>query len=253
LWTSAAPFTAISDAHPDGQLKVIRNRTSIDPQALILLNEAKNVFSRQLPQMGSDYIARLVFDYHAETVLLLHDGVVNVAICSRVFAEERFIEIVFLAVDSELQGIGYGRLIMNYLKTVIQVSLLHDLLTYADNDAIGFFRKLGFNDKAINMNPQRWIKRIKDYERVTLMHCRIWPEIDYMNLDLFLGRTIEFVQRKVGCRVVQPLFPPDDSWIPFPGAPRFQNRPLAEILVAIERGKRAEEAALVEGYRDRRR
>jgi histone acetyltransferase len=89
--------------------------------------------------MGSDCITRLVFDFHALTVMLFHNSEIKRALCCRIFTEELFIEIVFLAVDFSFQP---GRLFMNYLKAIIQTQELFDILTCADNEAVGFFRKL---------------------------------------------------------------------------------------------------------------
>ncbi len=52
------------------------------------------------------------------------------------------------------------------------------LLTYADNFAIGYFKKQGFS-KEIRMPPERWKGFIKDYDGGTLMECFIHPKIDF--------------------------------------------------------------------------
>jgi histone acetyltransferase len=181
LWTAPVPFKLFASPNSAMQMKVVRNHQRVDPQLLILLNNSKNIFSSQLPNMGADYIARLVFDFHAETVMMLYSGVVKGAICSRIFPEERFIEIAFCAVDSTLQSRGCGRLLMNFLKYVIQYSEIYNMLACADNEAVIYFKKLGFNDKAITIDPKRWVGRIKDYDKVTLVHSKIYPEVDYMH------------------------------------------------------------------------
>jgi histone acetyltransferase len=215
------------------------------------LNDAKNIFSNQLPNMGGEYISRLVFDFHALTVMILHDGRVTSGVCARVFpsAEESFIEIVFMAVLSIHQMCGYGRLVMNSLKTFIQGQELYDLLTCADNDAVGFFRKQGFNDKAIHMDPNRWVGRIKDYDKITLMHCHIWPEVDYLHFQRTLDEEIRFAESHLGKRFHQGLFDLADIWLPFPQAPTYLNIPLPEVMRLTDVGDpRPEDQRLIAEY-----
>jgi hypothetical protein len=53
----------------------------------------------------------------------LQDETVNIAICSLIFAEERFTEIVFLAVGFKLQSVGHGTLVMNDLNVPCETVL----------------------------------------------------------------------------------------------------------------------------------
>lgn len=55
-------------------------------------------------------------------------------------------------------------------------------MTYADNLAIEFFKKQGFNLKGFMPEP-RWKGYIKDYSGSTPMQCQIHPHIDYVNLS----------------------------------------------------------------------
>jgi histone acetyltransferase len=150
--------------------------------------------------------------------MVIHNGLVVGAISSRIFPEQKFIEIVFCAVDSNLQARGYGRLVMAFLKSVIQAKGLYDILTCADNDAVGYFKKQGFTEKEIRMEPERWIGYIKDYDWVTLVHCPIHPEIDYLGFnERVLGRQLEWLEQKSGIRVVGieiPEFDPDLPGLP---------------------------------------
>lgn len=60
----------------------------------------------------------------------------------RPFEECRFAEIVFCAIASNEQVKGYGSLLMNHLKSYIRTHTNIDhFLTYADNYAIGYFKK----------------------------------------------------------------------------------------------------------------
>lgn len=181
--------------------------------------------------MGSEYITRLVFDLEAETVVLLHKGKPMGGICGRIFQKEMFMEIAFCAVSTTLQMSGYGKLSMNYLKTVLQADELYDILTCADNAAVQYFQKQGFNDKVIDMDPNRWKRRIKDYEKVTLVHCKLYPDVDYMQFTKTIDEQIKFLEEKIGNRRFQPLFPDDSYWLPFEQSPTFLNKHMEEIVM----------------------
>jgi histone acetyltransferase len=72
------------------------------------------------------------------------DGQPIAGIAFREFKEQHFIEIVFLVVDVLEQVQGYGALMMNHLKQyAIGIGSTH-ILTYADDRALGYFRKQGF-------------------------------------------------------------------------------------------------------------
>jgi histone acetyltransferase len=43
------------------------------------------------------------------------------------------------------------------------------------------------------MDPQRWVGRIKDYDKIALMHCHIYPEIDCMNFQNAVDRQTGFL------------------------------------------------------------
>lgn len=95
--------------------QVIRNDQQ--RESLKMLIDLKNIFSRQLPKMPKEYIVKLVFDRnHESMVILKEDGKVIGGICFRVFAQERFAEIAFLAITSNEQVRGYGTRLMNKLK-----------------------------------------------------------------------------------------------------------------------------------------
>lgn len=59
----------------------------------------------------------MVFDRnHESMVIVKDDGKVIGGICFRVFEQERFAEIAFLAITSNEQVRGYGTRLMNKLK-----------------------------------------------------------------------------------------------------------------------------------------
>lgn len=61
--------------------------------------------------------------------------------CFRPFFANKFAEIVFLAVTSSEQVKGYGTRLMNHLKEFVRHRGIEYFLTYADNFALGYFRK----------------------------------------------------------------------------------------------------------------
>ncbi|XP_035424350.1 histone acetyltransferase KAT2A isoform X1 [Cygnus atratus] len=108
---------------------------------LMWLVGLQNVFSHQLPRMPKEYITRLVFDPKHKTLALIKDGRVIGGICFRMFPTQGFTEIVFCAVTSNEQVKGYGTHLMNHLKEYhIKHNILY-FLTYADEYAIGYFKK----------------------------------------------------------------------------------------------------------------
>ncbi|XP_071224784.1 histone acetyltransferase KAT2B isoform X4 [Salvelinus alpinus] len=125
------------------EFHVIGNSLNQKPNKRILmwLVGLQNVFSHQLPRMPKEYITRLVFDPKHKTLSLIKDGRVIGGICFRMFPSQGFTEIVFCAVTSNEQVKGYGTHLMNHLK---EYHIKHDILnflTYADEYAIGYFKK----------------------------------------------------------------------------------------------------------------
>eukprot|EP01054_Gregarina_sp_Poly1_P003737 Gregarina_sp_Poly_1__3736@NODE_2105_length_2679_cov_58_514931_g681_i2_p1_GENE_NODE_2105_length_2679_cov_58_514931_g681_i2NODE_2105_length_2679_cov_58_514931_g681_i2_p1_ORF_typecomplete_len589_score64_66Bromodomain/PF00439_25/4_1e27Acetyltransf_1/PF00583_25/1_5e03Acetyltransf_1/PF00583_25/1_3e10Acetyltransf_10/PF13673_7/6_9e02Acetyltransf_10/PF13673_7/5_3e10Acetyltransf_7/PF13508_7/2_7e06Acetyltransf_9/PF13527_7/0_00041Acetyltransf_4/PF13420_7/1_4e03Acetyltransf_4/PF13420_7/0_02GNAT_acetyltran/PF len=152
-----------------------------EPDHMTKLLTLKSIFSRQLPKMPREYIARLTFDRQHYSFCLLKCGRVIGGVCFRPFFTKRFAEIVFLAVTSTEQVKGYGTRLMNHLKDFVRSRGIEYFLTYADNFALGYFRKQGFCQR-ISMPKERWTGYIKDYDGGTLMECYISPTIDYLNL-----------------------------------------------------------------------
>lgn len=219
LQTKPTAFLHPQDLYPDAQIKYVKNRFNVHSQTLMHLCDGMHLFSRQLPNMGTPYISRLVYDIQAFSVFLLHGGRVSGGICSRLFSKEEFIEIVFCAVDSTYQTRGYGRLVMNYLKLYLQNIEIYDLLTCADNEAVTYFRKQGFNKHEILINPSRWVGCIKDYDGITLVHCKIRPDIDYLHFPVSLRKQQIIFEQKTGVILTanqqNPLYTMDTSQKPY--------------------------------------
>ena len=151
-------------------------------QALMWLLMARNVFHRELTKMPEDYITRLVFNENHITVILMRNGVVCGGITFRPFMDLDFAEIAFCVVLQQRQILGYGGYLMARVKTYLQAIGLHNILTYADNTAIGYFMRQGFT-REINFDPQIWRRCIKDYTGATLIHCEIRSDVDYMRIN----------------------------------------------------------------------
>ena len=105
--------------------------------------------------------------------------------CYRPNLENKFVEIAFLAISSLEQVKGFGTRLMNKLKDHCKKEGIRYFLTYADNNAIGYFKKQGFH-KNIKMPREQFREYIKDYDGGTLMEAEIDSKIDYSNLSEIL-------------------------------------------------------------------
>eukprot|EP00501_MAST-03F_sp_TOSAG23-6_P000149 GSMAST32.ASY1.ANO1.152.1 assembled CDS len=169
--------------------KVISNDNT--DENMINLVILKNIFSKQLPKMPPQYIIRLVFDHRHQSIVLFkkydngEPAKVVGGICFRVYEEQKFAEIAFCAITASEQVQGYGTLVMNQLKEHVKVRGLTNFLTYADNYAIGYFKKQGFSKK-LSMEKSH-------YDGGTLMECFIHPRIDYNNIATMIAQQRKFV------------------------------------------------------------
>ena len=207
----SAREAAALEAEEKGEItyEVITNDSSIE--ALERLCTLKNIFAAQLPkvragcpppdlsdgaarpQMPKEYIVRLVFDRRHEALVILRNGTdILGGIAYRPFLERQFAEIAFCdrggvgrrgndaatasvgAITASEQVRGFGTRLMNHLKNrAVERGILY-FLTYADNHAIGYFQKQGF-DKTISMPKAHYLGYIKDYDGGTLMECYVHP------------------------------------------------------------------------------
>nr|POF17094.1 histone acetyltransferase gcn5 [Quercus suber] len=180
------------------------------PRSMIIMTGLKCIFQKQLPKMPKDYIARLVYDRthmsiaivkrppsgsHAEASGL--PGEVVGGITYRPFKGRQFAEIVFCAISSDQQVKGYGAHLMSHLKDFVKATsdVMH-FLTYADNYAIGYFKKQGFT-KEITLDKPKWMGYIKDYEGGTIMQCSMLPKIRYLESGRLLLKQKAAVHAKI--------------------------------------------------------
>ncbi|CAF1591731.1 unnamed protein product [Rotaria sp. Silwood1] len=140
-----------------------------------------NVFSRALPKMPQNYIARTVLDPRHQSLIIVFASKVIGGICFRMFPHRNFSEIVFCAVSEYQQVRGYGTHLMNHLKDYHIRLNITNLLTYADGFAVGYFKKQGFSS-TITLNEQVYTGYIKDYDGATLMQCSLYTQVTYTRL-----------------------------------------------------------------------
>jgi histone acetyltransferase len=132
--------------------------------------------------MPKEYIARLVFDKsHCSMAVVKQPYTVLGGITFRPFVSGEFAEIVFCAIDTSCQVQGYGSRLMSHVKDYVRTAYnCKYFLTYADNYAIGYFKKQGFTTD-ITLDRAIWMGYIKDYEGGTIMQCTMIEKVKYLD------------------------------------------------------------------------
>ncbi|KAB8304770.1 hypothetical protein EYC80_004119 [Monilinia laxa] len=187
----------IEEREGEIEFRVVNNDDT--PQSTVILSGLKGIFQKQLPKMPKEYIARLVYDRNHLSIALVKASPLEVigGITYRPFDERKFAEIVFCAISSDQQVKGYGAHLMCHLKDYVKASsnVMH-FLTYADNYAIGYFKKQGFT-KEITLEKSLWMGYIKDYEGGTIMQCTMLPRVRYLETGRMLLKQKEAVHAKI--------------------------------------------------------
>lgn len=180
------------------EFHIIGNSTNrqISKNDYIWLNSIQNVISHQLPRMPKEYITRLVFDPKHRSLALIKNNKPIGGITFRMFPTQGFTEIVFLAITSNEQVKGYGTHLMNHLKDYHIKYNIHHFLTYADEFAIGYFKKQAFSPE-ITLKQEAYLGYIKDYEGATLMECKLTPGIAHTQVTSVLHIQREIVRRLI--------------------------------------------------------
>jgi len=196
------------------------------------LLRAKLLFQKMLPKMPREYILKQVFDIKHCTLSINCEGKLIGAVCYRPAFQRHLIEIVFFAIDSSYHIHGYGTFLFNCLKEVCKAqycqfkkigeeyktkNVSYDsldvfdltlkeeseiysrreslyLLTYADNSAIGFFKKQGFS---LRPRSTEWVGYIKDYDGGTLMEGKIHKEIQYLKTGVLIKKIVDHIFEKM--------------------------------------------------------
>lgn len=204
------------------EFRVVNNDNT--RENLIVLTGLKNIFQKQLPKMPREYISRLVYDRsHLSMAVVRKPLTVVGGITYRPFNNRGFAEIVFCAISSTEQVRGYGAHLMNHLKDYVRAtSPIMYFLTYADNYAIGYFKKQGFT-KEITLDKSIWMGYIKDYEGGTLMQCAMLPStLRYLDLGKILLLQKASIEKKIKFR--------SQSHVVRPGLQMFKNPNNKETL-----------------------
>lgn len=207
--------SAIEEREDKIEFRVVNNDNT--KENMIVLTGLKNIFQKQLPKMPRVYILRLVYDRsHLSMAVVRKPLTVVGGITYRPFNNRGFAEIVFCAISSTEQVRGYGAHLMNHLKDYVRAtSPIKYFLTYADNYAIGYFKKQGFT-KEITLDRLIWTGYIKDYEGGTLMQCTMLPSrLRYLDLGKILLLQKAAIEKKIKSR--------SQSHVVRPGIRLFKN------------------------------
>ncbi|RHZ49984.1 hypothetical protein Glove_508g43 [Diversispora epigaea] len=183
---------------------------------LVLLTGLKNLIKIQLPNMPPEYITRLVYDKRHYSLTIVKGGnrVVG-GITYRLFPDNQLAEIVFCVVSSTEQAKGYGSHLMNHLKDHLKDKEgIKHLMTYADNHAMGFFKKNGFTTD-ITLDRSLWMSFIKDYDEATIMQCTMIEKVQYLRLHEILAKQRMAIRVKIAER--------RKNTLPYPGLQIFKN------------------------------
>ena len=106
---------------------------------------------------------------------------------------------------------GYGTRLMNHLKEHVKGMGIKYFLTYADNFAVGYFRKQGFSTR-ISMPREKWFGYIKDYDGGTLMECYLSPKINYLKLTEMLAEQKKCIWMAINKIRPQKVYPGLNFW-----------------------------------------
>ena len=85
---------------------------------------------------------------------------------------------------------------MNYLKDYHVKNNIVNFLTFADEFAIGYFKKQGFSTQ-ISMPKASYHGYIKEYEGATLMGCQLNPRIHYVEFSSVLKKQKEVLKKLI--------------------------------------------------------
>jgi histone acetyltransferase len=184
--TTTTSTSTTTQQQPSLRFNIILNDGK--DESFISLINLKEILARQLPKMPREYITRYVFDkQHINIICVANEMEIVGGVCFRPFPEQRFAEIAFLAVSSANQVQKVGSKLMIHLKEYARKQGLTHFLTYADNYALGYFKKQGFSS-VVTLPKERWQGYIKDYDGGTLMECFIHPQINMHEMDHLIKR-----------------------------------------------------------------
>ncbi|XP_074641574.1 uncharacterized protein LOC141899273 isoform X2 [Tubulanus polymorphus] len=126
--------------------------------------------------------------------------------------QERVIHLTLIAVRKRFQGWGIGKYLLQQVKDPMVVGQYDAVVVHADNSAIEFFQKYGFNDDMVLNN--KWTEFAEQFTNCTLMcflpqfhsHSLLGKttnELDLASMDKELkkwrDKTLEAYQAQVSC------------------------------------------------------
>lgn len=141
-----------------------------------LLQLVVDIVIQQLPNMPIEYVDALICDQslNFQTLILndnnnkrdKHIG----CVVYRLFKSCNFAEIAFCCILTKYQGKGYGSHLMNGFLSKLKQFKIRYAICYADNDAIGYFEKQGFEMGGIEkMKREIWYNQIYHYNGGQIM------------------------------------------------------------------------------------
>ena len=212
------------------EFSLVQNDRS--PESMVQLLHLRNLFSKALVKMPRDYLVRMIFDRrHLTYTMYREDGSIIGGLCFRPFTDRGFAEVVFLAIASGDQVRGKGTRLMNHFKEYCKKEGIKYLLTYADNFAIGYFKKQGFSAE-ITLPTQFWKGYIKDYDGGTMMGSRIYTHIDYTDIAQSMRNIIKEACETVCTSSVPIQVFPGLSDFPLSAIPGLENHKVDEAWSA---------------------
>ena len=199
-----------------------------------ILTKLKMLFSTQLPNIPDFYIGKQILDKKQILLTLIRlEGKkkkITGSCCFRIFESNQFIELIFFAISTKVQGLGYGSYLMSFLKDFARSRKIKHIITCADNNAINFFLKQGFS-RILNNPVPLWFRHIKEYEEIELMECNIYSK----NSNFFSYITI-LLQKSLFTKRIKQLLKPNNNLIIMEKKP-FINFNLAQKISEKQKNK----------------
>lgn len=248
-------------------------------KSFIALANFQQVVHLALPSMHKPYIAKTVFDPTHTSLVMIEKKKARIhgkyhetekvigGICYRPWENRKFVEMVYLIVDEDHRGGGYGAHLVNHFKDEIKSSFneeVMDILAYADLTAVGFFKKQGFT-RDVTLDKKLWVGVIKDYIQSGLMQCTMLEKIRYVESARMILKQKETLLAKLAHAdrsdivhpppaqwsqgIVYPILPhtikgiKESGWSPEMDAyaresgSRPYSTPLHDFLAHLKRGK----------------
>ena len=152
------------------------------------LHLAVQMVTKQLIKMPRDYVQALICEHSFNfNTMIMRDGSIRAkdktvgCIAFRLYPTQSFAEIAFCVILTKHQRKGYGKELMHGFLSKLKRYDIQYALTYADNDAIGYFEKQGFEigGPVCDALPRdMWYQRIFHYGDSLIMSIDL-KEIEF--------------------------------------------------------------------------